>query len=230
MRETVLVVDDEKHIVELVGLYLSKEGYRVVNASDGGEALERIGEEDPALVILDIMLPEVDGLEVLRELRRTSEIPVIMLTAKEGEVDKVVGLELGADDYLTKPFSPRELVARVKAVLRRVEAPLHEERVLSHRDLVLDTEKRRVEVAGSEVELTAREFDLLHVLMANPGIVLSRKRLLEKVWGYNYAGETRTVDVHILHLRDKLGDRSSEPRYIETVRGVGYRFKGGRDA
>ena len=230
MEETILVVDDEKHIVELVELYLSKEGFRVISAADGAEALERVRQEGPSLVILDIMLPEVDGLDVLRELRKTGGIPVIMLTAREGEVDKVVGLELGADDYLTKPFSPRELVARVKAVLRRVEGGVQEEEIFVREGLCLDKERRRVEVDGNEVELTAREFDLLHVLIANPGIVLTRNRLLQKVWGYNYSGETRTVDVHIRHLREKLGDRADEPRFIETVRGVGYRFRGSKNA
>ena len=226
--EKILVVDDEEHIIELVELYLGKEGYAVVSASDGAAALERFSLEKPDLLVLDIMLPGRDGLEVLREIRKSSQVPVIMLTARESEVDKVVGLELGADDYLTKPFSPRELVARVKAVLRRSRPVLQEtEPVLRRAGLTVDSERRKVDVEGSgEVELTAKEFDLLFVLAANPGIVLTRDRLMEKVWGYEYVGDTRTVDVYIRHLREKLADDADNPRFIETVRGVGYRFKG----
>ena len=226
--EKILVVDDEEHIIELVELYLGKEGYKVVSAQDGAAALERFSLEKPDLLVLDIMLPGKDGLDVLREIRKSSQVPVIMLTARESEVDKVVGLELGADDYLTKPFSPRELVARVKAVLRRARPPEEEiEAVLAHGGLTIDSSRRRVEVEGAgEVELTAKEFDLLYVMAANPGIVLSRDRLMEKVWGYEYVGDTRTVDVYIRHLREKLADDAESPRFIETVRGVGYRFKG----
>ncbi len=226
--EKILVVDDEEHIIELVELYLGKEGYSVLSASEGAEALEKFGVEKPDLLVLDIMLPGMDGLEVLRTIRKSSRVPVIMLTARESEVDKVVGLELGADDYLTKPFSPRELVARVKAVLRRSRPAVEEaEPVLRRRGLTVDADRRRVEVEGhGEVELTAKEFDLLYVLAANPGIVLTRDRLMEKVWGYEYVGDTRTVDVYIRHLREKLGDDAENPRFIETVRGVGYRFKG----
>ena len=227
-QEKILVVDDEEHIIELVELYLEKEGYRVTSALDGDAAVEKFLSEKPDLLVLDIMLPGKDGLEVLREIRKTSQVPVIMLTARESEVDKVVGLELGADDYLTKPFSPRELVARVKAVLRRSKPPAEEaEELLERRGLTMDSRRRRVEVDGvGEVELTAKEFDLLHVLASNPGIVLTRDRLMEKVWGYEYVGDTRTVDVYIRHLREKLADNAESPRFIETVRGVGYRFKG----
>jgi len=227
-QEKILVVDDEEHIIELVELYLEKEGYRVTSALDGDAAVEKFLSEKPDLLVLDIMLPGKDGLEVLREIRKTSQVPVIMLTARESEVDKVVGLELGADDYLTKPFSPRELVARVKAVLRRSKPPAEEaEELLERRCLTMDSRRRRVEVDGvGEVELTAKEFDLLHVLASNPGIVLTRDRLMEKVWGYEYVGDTRTVDVYIRHLREKLADNAESPRFIETVRGVGYRFKG----
>jgi two-component system, OmpR family, alkaline phosphatase synthesis response regulator PhoP len=226
--EKILVVDDEEHIIELVELYLRKEGYQVVSAQDGDAALEKFSRELPDLLVLDIMLPGTDGLDVLRQVRKTSRIPVIMLTARESEVDKVVGLELGADDYLTKPFSARELVARVKAVLRRAK-PVEEEPepVLLRGVLKIDSSRRRVQVKGAgEIELTAKEFDLLYVLAANPGIVLTRDRLMEKVWGYEYAGDTRTVDVYIRHLREKLTDDADNPRFIETVRGVGYRFKG----
>lgn len=226
--EKILVVDDEEHIIELVELYLGKEGYSVESAADGAEALEKFELEAPDLVVLDIMIPGMDGLDVLRKIRAKSTVPVIMLTARESEVDKVVGLELGADDYLTKPFSPRELVARVKAVLRRTgPQPDEEPTVLRCTGLTIDSERRHVEVVGvGEVELTAKEFDLLYMLAANSGIVLSRDRLMEKVWGYEYIGDTRTVDVYIRHLREKLHDDAESPRFIETVRGVGYRFKG----
>jgi two-component system, OmpR family, alkaline phosphatase synthesis response regulator PhoP len=226
--EKILVVDDEEHIIELVELYLRKEGYQVVSAQDGDAAIEKFSVEKPDLLVLDIMLPGADGLDVLRQVRKTSRVPVIMLTARESEVDKVVGLELGADDYLTKPFSARELVARVKAVLRRAKPAEEElEPVLVRGSLTIDSSRRRVEVkGGGEVELTAKEFDLLYVMAANPGIVLTRDRLMEKVWGYEYMGDTRTVDVYIRHLREKLTDDADNPRFIETVRGVGYRFKG----
>jgi two-component system alkaline phosphatase synthesis response regulator PhoP len=226
--EKILVVDDEEHILELVELYLGKEGYKVVSAQDGDAAVERFAMEKPDLLVLDIMLPGKDGLDVLREIRKTSRVPVIMLTARESEVDKVVGLELGADDYLTKPFSPRELVARVKAVLRRAGPHADEpELVITRGGLTIDSGRRAVEVEGAgPVELTAKEFDLLYVMAANPGIVLTRERLMEKVWGYEYIGDTRTVDVYIRHLREKLADDADNPRFIETVRGVGYRFKG----
>jgi two-component system, OmpR family, alkaline phosphatase synthesis response regulator PhoP len=227
--EKILVVDDEEHIIELVELYLSKEGYQVVKATDGDEAVEKFADEKPDLLVLDIMLPGRDGLDVLRQVRKTSQVPVIMLTARESEVDKVVGLELGADDYLTKPFSPRELVARVKAVLRRSKPTAAEAADVVERDgLAIDTQRRQVQVEGrGEVELTAKEFDLLLVLASNPGIVLTRERLMEKVWGYEYIGDTRTVDVYIRHLREKLADNAESPRFIQTVRGVGYRFKAG---
>ena len=227
--EKILVVDDEEHIIELVELYLSKEGYQVVKATDGDEAVEKFADEKPDLLVLDIMLPGRDGLDVLRQVRKTSQVPVIMLTARESEVDKVVGLELGADDYLTKPFSPRELVALVKAVLRRSKPMAAEAADAVERDgLAIDTQRRQVQVEGrGEVELTAKEFDLLLVLASNPGIVLTRERLMEKVWGYEYIGDTRTVDVYIRHLREKLADNAESPRFIQTVRGVGYLFKAG---
>src|SRR5450756_127323 len=223
-QEKIMVVDNEEHIIELVELYLGEEGFLVESAADGGEAVEKFAQVKPDLVVLDIMLPGMDGLDVLRHIRRNSQVPVIMLTAKESEVDKVVGLELGADDYLTKPFSPRELVARVKAVLRRAKPPAEEaEELLERRGLTMDSRRRRVEVDGvGEVELTAKEFDLLYVLAANQGIVLTRDRLMEKLWGYEYVGDTRTVDVYIRHLRENLADNAESPRFIETVRGVGY--------
>lgn len=223
--ELILVVDDEPNITELARLYLEKDGFRVAEARDGESALRLFEELHPALIILDIMIPEPDGWEVCRRIRARSALPIIMLTAREDEVDKVVGLELGADDYLTKPFSPRELVARVKAVLRRT-LPLAESREVLHaEDLVIDASRRKVTQGEKAVELTPREFDLLYVLALNRGIVMSREKLLEKVWGYDYYGDTRTVDVHIRHMREKLGDSPQEPRYVETVWGVGYKFR-----
>jgi DNA-binding response OmpR family regulator len=223
--ELILVVDDEPNIIELARLYLEKEGFRVAEAAGGEEALRLFEEMSPALIVLDIMIPEPDGWEVCRRIRSRSSLPIIMLTAREDEVDKVVGLELGADDYLTKPFSPRELVARVKAVLRRTRPVSESQEVLHAGDLVIDASRRRVTQGEREVELTPREFDLLYTLALNRGIVLSRERLLERVWGYDYYGDTRTVDVHIRHMREKLGEDSSSPRYVETVWGVGYKFR-----
>lgn len=226
--ELILVVDDEPNIVELARLYLEKEGFRVAEARSGEEALRLLEELHPALMVLDIMIPEPDGWEVCRRIRSRSNLPIIMLTAREDEVDKVVGLELGADDYLTKPFSPRELVARVKAVLRRTTFSGEPRDVLHVDDLVIDASRRKVFQSEKEVELTPREFDLLYTLALNRGIVLSREKLLERVWGYDYYGDTRTVDVHIRHIRDKLGDNPQEPRYLETVWGVGYKFREGK--
>jgi DNA-binding response OmpR family regulator len=226
--ELILVVDDEANIVELARLYLEKEGFRVEEASTGEEALKGFEDLNPALIILDIMLPAPDGWEVCRRIRSHSQVPIIMLTAREDEVDKVVGLELGADDYLTKPFSPRELVARVKAVLRRARPVSEAEEVLHAEDLIIDASRRRVAQGDKEIDLTPREFDLLYTLALNRGIVMSRERLLERVWGYDYYGDTRTVDVHIRHMREKLGEDSSKPRYVETVWGVGYKFREGK--
>jgi DNA-binding response OmpR family regulator len=226
--ELILVVDDEANIVELARIYLEKEGFRVEEASTGEEALRGFEDLSPALIILDIMLPAPDGWEVCRRIRSRSQIPIIMLTAREDEVDKVVGLELGADDYLTKPFSPRELVARVKAVLRRARPASEAEEVLHAEDLIIDASRRRVVQEDKEIDLTPREFDLLYTLALNRGIVMSRERLLERVWGYDYYGDTRTVDVHIRHMREKLGEDSSKPRYVVTVWGVGYKFKEGK--
>ncbi|MGQ9705178.1 MAG: response regulator [Actinomycetota bacterium] len=226
--ELVLVVDDEPNIVELARLYLENEGFRVAEAGSGEEALRLFEELRPALMVLDIMIPEPDGWEVCRRIRSRSTLPIIMLTAREDEVDKVVGLELGADDYLTKPFSPRELVARVKAVLRRTAAAGEPQDVLHVDDLVIDASRRKVFQREKEVELTPREFDLLYALALNRGIVMSREKLLDRVWGYDYFGDTRTVDVHIRHIRDKLGDNPQEPRYLVTVWGIGYKFREGK--
>lgn len=218
--ETILIVDDEPHIIELTSLYLRNAGYAVHAAADGAEALKQIARLKPALIVLDIMLPEVDGWDVCRRTRAQSDVPIIMLTARDDDVDKIVGLELGADDYLTKPFNPRELVARVKAVLRR-RAPAPQSQALAIGDLRLDVARREIHVGDSALELRPREFDLLTALVEHQGIVLSREQLLSLVWGYDYFGETRTVDVHIAHLRDKLAGSSV---HIDTVWGVGYKL------
>lgn len=227
-KEKILVVDDEDNIVELIKMYLGNEGYLVESASDGEAAIAKFHTERPELVILDIMLPGMDGWDVCREIRKKSSAPIIMLTAKDEEFDKVLGLELGADDYLTKPFSPRELVARVKAVLRRTAAANTPDAIETFifGDLFIDFQKREVKVDEKDIELTAKEFDLLEELVRNKGIVYKREKLLEKVWGYDFYGDLRTVDVHIRHLREKLGETVEEPRFIETVWGVGYKFKG----
>lgn len=222
--DTILAVDDEVHILELISFNLKAAGYHVVTALTGEEALKRCEVEKPSLVLLDIMLPGIDGLEVCRRLkgdRTTSNIPIIMLTARGNEVDKILGLELGADDYITKPFSVRELAARVKSLLRRV-APQQESepQTLRAGDIMIDITNYEAFKGGEKLSLTLKEFELLKVLVLSRGKVLTRDFLLDRIWGYEYYGETRTVDVHIRHLRQKLGE---EP-YIETVRGVGYRF------
>ena len=222
--DTILAVDDEVHILELISFNLKAAGYHVVTALTGEEALKRCEVERPSLVLLDIMLPGIDGLEVCRRLkgdRMTNNIPIIMLTARGDEVDKILGLELGADDYITKPFSVRELAARVKSLLRRV-APQQESepQTLRSGDIMIDITNYEAFKGGEKLSLTLKEFELLKVLVLSRGKVLTRDFLLDRIWGYEYYGETRTVDVHIRHLRQKLGE---EP-YIETVRGVGYRF------
>lgn len=219
---TLLLVDDEKNIIELERLYLEKEGYKIETAYDGKTALDKFRVLKPDLLVLDLMLPGVDGWEVCRRIRQESATPIIMLTARDQDVDKIVGLELGADDYLTKPFNPRELVARVKAIFRRVSATPKTQR-LTVGDVELDLDRREVTAAGNPVQLRTKEFDLLAVLMQNPGIVLTRERLLEIAWGYDFAGETRTVDVHVAHLRKKLAGTHTQ---IETVSGVGYKLVG----
>lgn len=221
----VLVIEDEPHIRELIRLYLEREGYSVLEAGDGETGLAAAGCS-PDLVILDIMLPRLDGWEVLRRLRRTGRVPVIMLTARSEESERVAGLELGADDYLTKPFSPRELVARVNAVLRRVApAAASGREILVFPDFAIDATGREVTRAGTAVPFTIKEFDLLWLLASNPGRAFSREQLLEQVWDYAYAGDLRTVDVHVSRVRDKLGDTTSNPRYLKTVWGFGYKFE-----
>ena len=223
MKTKTLVVEDEASIASFISMYLEQEGYEVMLASTGEEGLKLAADNRPDLVLLDIMLPGIDGFEVCRRLRQESDIPIIMLTARDTSTDKVVGLELGADDYVTKPFEPRELVARAKAVLRRAatgDEPASE--VIEAGEVRLDSARREVRAAGDEVRLTAKEFELLHYLMFNRGLALTRQQLLEQVWGYEFYGDTRTVDVHINQLRKKLGDALA----IETVRGIGYKLVG----
>ncbi len=224
MSDTILVVDDEQRIIDLAKMYLEQDGYRVMSATDGVNALNKILEDKPNLVVLDLMLPGMDGLEVCRRVRSESDVPIIMLTARSDDIDKIVGLELGADDYLTKPFNPRELVARVKAILRRTDRQVSREDAPSHvtvGNLTIDSQRRVVEINGSSVDLRMKEFDLLQTLAENLGMVFSREKLLDVVWGYDFAGETRTVDVHIAHLRHKLEGMDAT---IETVWGVGYKL------
>lgn len=225
----ILVVDDEEPIRELLRFNLEKEGYKVCLAGDGAEALQMIEKERPDLLVLDVMLPGMGGLEVCHQLRinpKFRELPVVMLTAKSEEIDKVLGLELGADDYMTKPFSPRELVARIRARLRRVKNTDENEGQISRGDLLIDLNRFQVYVRGEETELTPKEFELLRVLAMHPGKVFSRDELLERIWGYEYVGDTRTVDVHVRHLRQKIEKDPSNPEYVETLRGIGYRLKG----
>jgi DNA-binding response OmpR family regulator len=220
---TLLLVDDEKNIIELERLYLEKEGYKIEVAFDGHSAIEKFRALKPAAVILDLMLPGLDGLEVCRRIRHESDVPIIMLTARDQDVDKIVGLELGADDYLTKPFNPRELVARVKAIFRRA-SPSPKTQRLAVGDLTVDLDRREATAGTRRLELRTKEFDLLAAFAQNPGIVLTRERLLEIAWGFDFAGETRTVDVHVAHLRKKLADSKTQ---IETVSGVGYKLTSG---
>ena len=226
MAEKILVVDDEHPIADILKFNLQKEGYQVVVAHNGEEALELFRREQPDLVILDIMLPKVDGLTVCRILRQTSRVPILMLTAREEEVDVVLGLELGADDYVTKPFSPRELVARVKAILRRSAPPPEGQTGRLHfDDLVLDLDAYALWRGEQEVPLTPREFQLLRHLATHPGQVFNRDGLCREVWGYDYFGDARTVDVTIRRLREKIEPDPARPEYIKTKRGVGYYFQ-----
>lgn len=230
--KTILIIDDEEHILELLGYNLESAGYRVYRADTGEEGMKILGKEYVDLVVLDLMLPGIDGIEVLKRIRNSKEypkLPVIMLTAKGDEFSKVIGLELGADDYMAKPFGVHELLARVKAVLRRtegnlktVEEEVEERLVFEH--LIINKTTRVVEVNGEPIELSLKEFELLYLLAKNKGRVFSRDMLLEKIWGYDFYGETRTVDVHIRNLRKKIEKDDYEPQYIKTVRGVGYKF------
>ena len=225
---TILLVDDEESVQRLLAYPLERDGFRVVPAHDGDEALERFAAEPVDLVVLDLMLPKLDGLEVCKRLRAQSTVPIIMLTARDDEFDKVLGLELGADDYITKPFSIREFRSRVRALLRRAAAPRQELRdgeVIQAGDLVIDPAKRSVLVRGTSVEPTYVEFELLRTLASAPGRVFSRQALLEAIWGDSAYREPRTIDVHIRHLREKLEREPRQPEYIFTVRGAGYRFR-----
>jgi DNA-binding response OmpR family regulator len=225
---TILVVEDESSIASFVSLYLKNAGYAVKTAATGSEALAAVAAQEPALIVLDLMLPDIDGIEVCKRVRQHSDVPILMLTARDEDVDKIIGLEVGADDYLTKPFNPRELVARVKSVLRRSapERRRDEAQELKHGELVINAGRREVKVGEEEIQLAPKEFDLLWELLDHKGLVLTRDQLLERVWGYTFAGDTRTVDVHVRQLRRKLGDASP----IVTVWGVGYKVGPDRSA
>lgn len=227
MTETIFLVDDEQHIIDLAKMYVEQEGWKATSATDGAIALQRILSEKPSLVVLDLMLPGLDGWEVCRRVRAQSDVPIIMLTARSDDIDKIVGLELGADDYMTKPFNPRELVARIKAIFRRSDKKPAPTADTSEPPITLDNlsiypQRRVVMVDGHAVDLRMKEFDLLLTLAENSGIVFSREKLLDVVWGFDFAGETRTVDVHVAHLRHKL--EGMRPQ-IETVWGVGYKLE-----
>jgi len=227
-NQSVLVVEDESSIASFVALYLKNAGYSVRTAATGTDALAQAQSERPDLIVLALMLPDIDGIEVCRRIRKDADVPILMLTARDEDVDKIIGLEVGADDYMTKPFNPRELVARVKSILRR-SGPDRKEResaTLQHGDLHIDSGRREVKVGDTEIQLAPKEFDLLWELLDHRGLVLTRDQLLERVWGYTFAGDTRTVDVHVRQLRRKLGEASP----IVTVWGVGYKVGPARDA
>ncbi len=231
MNERILVVDDEESIVTLIEYNLSKAGFRVLTANDGPQAIEKAEETTPDLIILDLMLPGMDGLEVCRHLRqKRSGIPIIMVTARDDELDKVLGLELGADDYMTKPFSPRELTARVKSILRRVQhfdhpVMMKESDPIKVGELVIYPEKFEVMVRSKRIEITPKEFELLVYLANHKSRVLTREQLLNAIWQFDFSGDTRIVDVHISHLREKIEANTKEPLYIKTVRGLGYKLE-----
>lgn len=226
MASEILVIEDEQNVRRLVRIALQRDGFSVLEAEDGKTGLQLFASEEPDLVILDLMLPGVDGWEVCREIRSRSSTPLIMLTARGDEVDRVLGLEMGADDYVVKPFSPRELVARVKAVLRRQGSQdYHAADVIEHPGLVINPAERTVLLDGQPVRLTPKEFDLLALLAAHPGKAFPRERLLQRVWGHDYWGDERTIDVHITRLREKLGKNSGARDYISTVWGIGYKFE-----
>lgn len=226
----ILVVEDDLNLLSALKYNLQKDGYDVTTAIDGTEAVETTRREKPELIILDVMLPKMNGFEVCRILRKDMTVPILMLTAKAEEIDKIVGLEIGADDYMTKPFSMRELIARVRAMLRRVKmaelSPTEEKTLLKVNDLEIDLARHRAVVRGTRLELTPKEFDLLAFLARNRGFVFNREQLLEKVWGYDYAGDTRTVDVHIRWLRQKIENDPQKPKHLITVRGTGYKLEG----
>jgi two-component system OmpR family response regulator len=228
-QNNILVVEDDKTLLDVLRYNLVKEGYKVVTASDGLQGVETARNIKPDFIILDIMLPKMSGFEVCRILRKEISTPILMLTARDDEIDKVVGLDLGADDYITKPFKMRELLARIRAIIRRVtpveQPPDNVESLLKIADIEIDISRHKVTFKGSEINLTLKEFDLLAFLTKNKGIVFNREQLLEKVWGYDYPGDTRTVDVHIQWLRTKIEDNPREPKRLVTVRGVGYKLE-----
>lgn len=227
---TILIVEDDRALIDILKYNLNKEGYHIVTAFDGGQALDVARKNRPDIILLDVMLPVIDGFEVCRILRKEMTVPILMLTAKDSEIDKIVGLEIGADDYLTKPFSMRELLARIRAMLRRSDMleskPPKEDISIRVGELEIDKGRRQVSVGGRVTELTKMEFDLLLFLAENKGIVFGREKLLDKVWGYDYQGETRTVDVHIRWLREKIEADPGNPSYLITVRGAGYKLEG----
>src|SRR5690349_12479288 len=225
MSSKVLVVDDEKHILELARLYLTREGYEVEGVGDGGQAVARFGQVKPDLVVLDVMLPNIDGLTICKEIRKQSQVPIIMLTARDEVTDKVVGLELGADDYLTKPFHPQELVARAKALVRRARLEPDQPKLVRAGRLEVDFERHEVRYGEARLQLRPKEFDLLALLARHPGRVFQRSELLDLVWGYDFPGYTRTVDVHVQQLREKLAGAKITDPSIQTVWGVGYRLE-----
>ena len=230
MTDKILVVEDDANLLETVRYNLRKEGYKVLTAANGEQSLAAARREKPDLIILDIMLPGLSGFEVCRILRKETTVPILMLTAKADETDKIVGLEIGADDYMTKPFSMRELIARIRAMLRRARmtepGPKESTAPTKIGDLEVDTARHRAVLAGKGLELSPKEFDLLAFLAKNRGLVFSREQLLEKVWGYDFAGDTRTVDVHVRWLRQKIEADAGHPRYLITVRGTGYKLEG----
>lgn len=230
-KERILIIEDEPNIIELVAYNLEKEGWLVSKAQTGEEGWEKIQAEHPDIILLDLMLPGIDGMEICRRTRQnklTRDIPIIILTAKAEEADRVLGLESGADDYVTKPFSPRELIARIRAVLRRADknfSEAEEKEMMVLGPIKMDLRQHKVLVNEQEIELTPKEFDLLHLLMSHPGRAFSREYLLENLWGYEFFGDTRTVDVHVRRLRQKIEENPAQPYWLETVRGVGYRIR-----
>lgn len=226
-QQTVLIADDEPQIREILSIYFKKEGFKVIEAADGAEALVQVQAGKPDIILLDIMMPVLDGLEVCKQVRKISDIPIIMITAKDSDDDRILGLEIGADDYISKPFNTREVVARVKAVLRRTNASMSSQnkQVLEYPNLMINLSEYRVVAFGREITFTAKEMELLWCLASNPGIVFSRNQLLEKIWGYTYYGDTRTVDTHIKRVRHKLDIPPDSTWDIMTVWGVGYKFE-----
>ncbi|MEQ8171947.1 MAG: response regulator transcription factor [Candidatus Eremiobacterota bacterium] len=225
-REKILVVDDERNIVELMKFNLKKEGYEVATAFDGMEALRVAREEKPDLIILDLMMPELGGLDVCKTLRKESKVPIIIVTAKGEEIDMILGLELGADDYVTKPFSPKLLITKIRTVLRRTGQKSDEQEELHFDNLHINLIKHEVRLNDKKIDLKPKEFDLLKLLATSAGKVFTRDFLLEQLWGYDYLGDTRTVDVHVRRLRQKIEDKPSNPKYLKTVHGIGYKFQG----